>query len=262
MQKADEWRNNVANWTFTTTGFHKNCPGCNGKYYLRINVTADPNDDVSLAFGNGVGSHGERWIIDGGFLELVRMGVMSPSDWTILETLPEYDAILKQTIAGKGDPWFRYNFDGYGEHNDGRDYDGSGRGRLWPIFTAERGIYEIVKSGDGAKGSAYLGALKAFSSPAGFIPEQVWSNSAHITGWVTDTPPAYPVGSATKSMQPLSWAMGEYINLIAAMNRNHSDAPSVVFQRYACDQPQTTVNFMVKAETPLSQDSCRCAKKT
>lgn len=23
QQKADEWRNNVANWTFTTTGFHK-----------------------------------------------------------------------------------------------------------------------------------------------------------------------------------------------------------------------------------------------
>lgn len=43
--------------------------------------------------------------------------------------------------------------------------------------------------------------------------------------------------------------MGEYINLIAAMNRKHSDAPSVVCQRYACDQPQTTVNFTVKADT-------------
>jgi len=80
------------------------------------------------------------------------MGAMSPSDWTILETLPEYDALLKQTIAGKGDAWFRYNYDGYGEYNDGRNYDGSGRGRLWPIFTAERGIYEIAKAGAGAKG--------------------------------------------------------------------------------------------------------------
>jgi hypothetical protein len=46
--------------------------------------------------------HGERYIIDGGFLELVRMGVMSPNDWTIPETIPEYDAILKQTIQPKG----------------------------------------------------------------------------------------------------------------------------------------------------------------
>lgn len=72
---------------------------------------------------------------------------MSPNDWTIIETLPEYDAILKQTIPGKGDAWFRYNYDGYGEHNDGRSFDGGGRGRLWPIFTAERGIYEIARSG-------------------------------------------------------------------------------------------------------------------
>ena len=38
VRKADEWRNNVA-----------------------------------LTFGNGSGTHGERYIIDGGFLELVRM---------------------------------------------------------------------------------------------------------------------------------------------------------------------------------------------
>ena len=254
LQKADEWRNNVANWTFTTTGFHTTCSGCNGKYYIRINANRDPDDDVRLTFGNGAGTHGERYIVDGGFLELVRMGVMSPKDWTIVETIPEYDALLKQTIAGKGDAWFRYNYDGYGEYNDGRNYDGSGRGRLWPIFTAERGIYEIAKAGDGSQGEPFRLALKAFSSPAGFIPEQVWNISANITGWQTDTPPIYPVGSATKSMQPLSWAMGEYINLIAAINQASGDAPAVVCQRYACDQPQSTVNFKVTANTRFGED--------
>ncbi|MCC7220115.1 MAG: amylase, partial [Candidatus Contendobacter sp.] len=254
LQKADEWRNNIANWTFTTTGFHTSSNGCNGKYYIRINANQDPNDDVNLTFGNGVGTHGERYIVDGGFLELVRMGVMSPSDWTILDTLPEYDALLKQTITGKGDAWFRYNYDGYGEYNDGRNYDGSGRGRLWPIFTAERGIYEIAKAGDSSKGEPYRLALKAFSSPAGFIPEQVWNNSANITGWQTDTPSFHAVGSATKSMQPLSWAMGEYINLIAAMNQGQSDAPTVVCQRYACDKPQSSVTFKVNATTSFGEN--------
>ncbi|MFW9257623.1 glycoside hydrolase family 15 protein [Nostoc sp. CALU 546] len=242
LQKADEWRNNIANWTFTTTGFHGN-----RKYYIRITANQDPNDDVTLEFGNGAGRHGERYIIDGGFLELVRMGVMSPNDWTILETIPEYDAILKQTIANKGDAWFRYNYDGYGEHNDGLSYNGTGRGRLWPIFTAERGIYEIVKTGNGSSGRPYLQFLKAFSSQAGFIPEQIWNNTASITDWQTITPNPYIPGTATRSMQPLSWAMGEYINLVAAMNQGRSDAPAVVCQRYSCNKPQTTVTFKVNA---------------
>ncbi|QXE25033.1 glucan 1,4-alpha-glucosidase [Richelia sinica FACHB-800] len=244
LKKADEWRNNVANWTFTTTGFHGN-----GKYYIRITENQDPNDDVELEFKNGTGKHGERYIIDGGFLELARLGVMSPNDWTILETIPEYDAILKQTLKDKGEAWFRYNYDGYGENNDGQNFNGTGRGRLWPIFTAERGIYEIAKSGNGSVGKSYLNALKAFSSEVGFIPEQVWNQSTTITGWETTTPAGYTPGTATRSMRPLSWALGEYINLIAAINKGKSDAPAVVCQRYACDQRQTDVTFNVNATT-------------
>ena len=119
---------------------------------------------------------------------------------------------------------------------------------------AERGIYEIAQAGDGSKGEPFRLALKAFSSPAGFIPEQVWNTSANITGWQTDTPTFYAVGSATKSMQPLSWAMGEYINLIAAMNKGRSDAPAVVCQRYACDKPQTKVTFTVKVNTSFGEN--------
>lgn len=250
LKKADQWRNNVANWTFTTNGLHGN-----KQYYIRITDNDDPNDGKRLTFGNGGGTHGEQYIVDGGFLELVRMGVMSPRDWTILETLPEYDSILKQTIPGKGDAWFRYNYDGYGERNDGGSYDTqNGRGRLWPIFTAERGIYEIEKSGNATAGQPYLSALKAFSSPVGFIPEQVWNKSANITGWQTTTPTQYQPGTATRSIQPLSWAMGEYINLVAAMNHGHGDAPAIVTQRYSSDKPQTTVTFKVNAKTEWGEN--------
>lgn len=244
LKKADEWRNNIASWTFTTNGPHGN-----HQYYVRLTYNKNPNDGDQLNFGNGGGRHDQREIIDGGFLELVRMGAMSPQDWTVLETIPEYDALLKQTFPDKGDAWFRYNNDGYGEHNDGRSYDGTGRGRLWPIFTAERGIYEIAKSGDGSVGQNYVKALKAFSSQTGFIPEQIWNQNANITGWQTTTPPAYTPGTETRSMRPLSWAMGEYINLITAMNQGKGDAPEVVCQRYACDKTQTTVTFKVNATT-------------
>jgi glucoamylase len=249
LKKADEWRNNIANWTFTHTGFHGN-----KKYYIRLSANRNPDDDTILTYGNGAGSHDQRYIVDGGFLELVRMGVMSPEDWTVIETLPEYDAVLQQNIPGKGPAWFRYNYDGYGEYNDGRNYDGGGRGRLWPIFTAERGIYEIARSGKGSSGKPYHLALKAFSSQAGFIPEQVWNITADITGWQTTTPPGYTAGTATRSAQPLSWAMGEYINLMAAMNTGKTDTPAVVCQRYACDKPQTTVTFNVNAVTKWGEN--------
>jgi len=245
LEKADEWRNNVANWTFTTTGFHGN-----GKYYLRINDNQDPDDNVMLTFKNGAGEHGERYIIDGGFTELVRMGVMSANDWTILETLPEYDNILCQSIAGKGTACFRYNYDGYGEANDGSDFNGTGRGRPWPIFTAELGIYEIAKTSNGLAGKPYLLTLKAFSSQAGFIPEQIWNeNSANPANWETLTPAPNVPGTATGSMRPLNWAMGEYINLVAAINHGKNDAPTVVCQRYSCDKPQCVVTLKVKADT-------------
>ncbi|MGH7940669.1 MAG: glycoside hydrolase family 15 protein [Limisphaerales bacterium] len=248
LRTADAWRNNLANWTFTTNGFFGD-----GKYYIRIDTNRNPNNPGGLTFGNGAGVRDARDVVDGGFLELVRLGVMSPNDWTILETLPKYDDILKQSIPGKGDAWFRYNCDGYGEHNDGTPYKNDGRGRLWPIFTAERGMYEISRANSGAAGRPYLAALKHFSSPAGFIPEQIWNISANIAGWETDTPSNDAPGTATGSMRPLNWAMGEYISLLAAIKNGRNDAPSVVVKRYESDKPQTIVNFSVRTSTTPGQ---------
>jgi glucoamylase len=249
LHTADAWRNNVVNWTFTTNGFYGD-----KKYYIRIDQNRDPNDDAGLFFGNGAEEHDARSVVDGGFLELARLGVLSPNDWTIRETLPKYDSLLMQGIPGKGTAWFRYNCDGYGEYNDGSPYKNGGRGRLWPIFTAERGIYEISSTGNGAAGQPYLAALKHFSSPAGFIPEQVWNVSVNVAGWETDTPSNDTPGTATGSMRPLSWAMGEYVNLLAAIKNGSNDAPSVVTRRYSSDQPQTTVSFDIAVPAVSGQN--------
>jgi glucoamylase len=275
MRTADYWQQNVAGWTFTNTG-----PLGNGKYYMRINPagksgtgtgpqvynpTSGPDAASIYTIGNGGGSHDQRKIIDGGFLELVRMGVKSPNDSSIVSTIPVYDGAIKQTVTGKGDAWFRYNFDGYGEQNDGTNYNGSsGRGRLWPIFTAERGMYEIAKSGLGSSGSSFLSAVKAFSTPEGFVSEQVWNNTASVTpgidgGWQATTPAPYVAGSPTKSIAPLSWAMGEYINLLASINAQHViDIPQPVCSRYnncaiapSAGQVQAAVN--VTANTAPGQ---------
>lgn len=226
---ADRWQQRVDDWTVTTAGPHGD-----GKYYVRINPatmsgtgvgpqkynpTFGPNTNANIQDKNGGGARDQKRVVDGGFLELVRMGVKRANDANILATIPEYDSLLKQTIPGKGDAWFRYNYDGYGEQNDGSNFNGTGRGRLWPIFTAERGMYEISKSGLGSSGASYKTAVKAFSSAQGFVSEQVWNPSVTIGGdWTTTLPAGYTAGTATKSMSPLNWAMGEYISLLASIN--------------------------------------------
>jgi glucoamylase len=256
LRKADEWQQKVAAWTFTTTG-----PFGNGQYYIRISQNTNPNDGGLIDDKNGGGARDERRVVDGGFLELVRLGVKDANDSGILETIPEYDSVLKQTITGKGPAWFRYNFDGYGEKNDGSNYDGTGRGRLWPIFTAERGMYEIAKAGGvGSQGTSYLNTVRAFSTPEGMVPEQIWNNTATLPdGWQVTTPSPFVAGTPSKSIAPLSWAMGEYINLMASIAQNKiADLPQPTCARYSNCVPtlaagESRVRFNATATTVPGQ---------
>jgi glucoamylase len=256
LRKADEWQQKVAQWTFTTTGSLGN-----GQYYIRISQNTNPNDGGLIDDKNGGGARDERRVVDGGFLELVRMGVKDANDGGILETLPEYDSVLKQTITGKGPAWFRYNFDGYGEKNDGSNYDGTGRGRLWPIFTAERGMYEIAKAGGvGSQGTTYLNTVRAFSTPEGMVPEQIWNNTATLPdSWQVTTPAPFVAGTPSKSIAPLSWAMGEYINLMASIAQNKIvDIPQPTCARYSNCVPalaagESRVRFNATATTTPGQ---------
>ncbi len=257
LAAADCWQQNVTGWTFTTNGSHGD-----GRYYVRLNPSSKggsgsgchiydptgwPNDALSYEIKNGGGWHDQREIVDAGFLELVRMGVKAPNDSEIVDSIPECDDVLMDPGF---DAWYRYNYDGYGEHDSGNNFDGTGRGRLWPILTAERGIYEIASSGLGDAGEQYLDALKAFSTAQGFISEQVWNTGA---------PAGYAPGTPTKSISPLNWAMGEYISLLASIDAGAAvDVPAVVCGRYNnCAVPtppgQVGVSVNVSATTSWGQ---------
>ena len=246
---ADYWQENVERWTFTTSG-----PYGDHRYYMRLNPArprggeglgrfdpeTGPDEATSLVIGNGGGTHDPREITDGGFLELVRLGVKAPDDPFIAESLAEYDERIRQDIPGVGSAWFRYDFDGYGETNQGGAWDGeNGRGRLWPIFSAERGMFEIARSGSGDSGAAFLPMLRAFATPEGFIPEQVYNVTLHRAGFDVVTPPPLVPGTPTDSIAPLGWAMGEYMSLLAAIQAGRLvDVPEVVCRRYdTCARP-------------------------
>jgi glucoamylase len=219
LATADYWQSKVEFWTFTTSGSIGN-----GQYFERIDDNGNPNDGHLLHISNGGGSYDERSIVDSSFLELVRLGVKRWNSPYILSSIAAIDSTIKQTIPGKGDGFFRYNHDGYGETSTGADYTGAGVGRLWPIFTGERGHFAIAS---GEKTDNYLATMRAYANSSYMIPEQVWDNNA---------PSSYAPGTPTKSMTPLSWSMAEYITLLASNYRGQvMDMPAIVYERYVKD---------------------------
>jgi glucoamylase len=164
------------------------------------------------------------------FLELVRLGVLAPSDPAVTNSLKVVDARLgKKTPTGEF--WHRYDFDGYGEQADGSGWDigfpaGSGatRGRLWPLFAGERGEYEIAA---GQHADARLAAMAATANSGGLLAEQVWDNSAPAGG------PGFTPGTPTLSATPLGWAHGQYVRLAWSIDEHRSiSRPSIVACRY------------------------------
>lgn len=222
---GDGWaykpNDNIEAWTFTTTGGLGN-----GKYYERVEGAAnpdqhwDPNDEARYNIANGGPYIREKDVIDGGFLELVRLGVRRARDYHVMETVSEYDRYLRRDTV-KGASYYRYTADRYNYD------DGSGRntaGMLWPILTGERGFFELALRRELGQSKVeieegiipYIEAMESFATPSHMIPEQVW-DGGDFQG--------LPTGSAT----PLGWAHGEYLKLIASRFDLQADfLPSVV----------------------------------
>ena len=112
------WQKSVESWTATTNGPYSDKP-----YYLRLTKDANPNDGSTYSIGDsGPSAADERTVVDPSFLELVRLGVKTPDDPTILNTI----AVVDQQLAvdtPNGRFWHRANFDGYGEQLDGKPWD-------------------------------------------------------------------------------------------------------------------------------------------
>jgi glucoamylase len=207
LKTADEWNANIEKWTLTTNG-----PLGKGSYYLRI-TQGDPNSAASLSIANGGGSHDQREIVDQSFLELVRLGLRSPNDPRILATLEVTDATIGIKTP-KGDVYYRYPHDGYGESRLGEAPDG--HGNPWPLLIGEHSIYQVAQTRAEHPASWYLPVMSSMANAGGMLPEQV-----------------FPDGSGTGSATPLAWAHAEYIVFVYAVKQAVvPDLPAVVAARY------------------------------
>ena len=167
-------------------------------------------------------THHQGQIIDAGFLELVRYGVRPPDSPHIKKSIRLVDAMLKRDMP-YGPLFYRYNHDGYGEKEDGSPFDGSGTGRLWPLLSGERGMYETLA---GNNADLYIKAMEGSTNEGGILPEQVWDSD--------DLPQkGLFKGKATGAASPLMWAHAEYIKLLRTKaDRAGCDVIPEVYERY------------------------------
>ncbi|MBO0791888.1 MAG: hypothetical protein J2P36_13205, partial [Ktedonobacteraceae bacterium] len=224
LDTADTYQRNLVKWTYTTSGSLSKIG-----YFEHIDDNGKPNEESFIALANHGGSYDKREIIDTSFLELVRQGVLPANSPYITSTLAVVDTTLGENLNGHL-YWFRYNHDNYGEHADGSDFDGNGKGRLWPLLSGERGMYTIAAKGDS---EPYLSAILAAANGTGMIPEQIWDSTASAN---------FTPGAPTKSMNPLNWAMAEYVTLlVSASQHSAADMIPLTYDRYVL-HPHKTKN--------------------
>lgn len=228
-ETADAWNAQVERWLYVRgTGTAAEL-GVDG-YYVRItppDVDLDPAAAPAVAIKNRPPGFTDRpadAIVSTDALALVRFGLRAPDDPRMLSTIKVIDALLQgQTPTGPG--WRRYNEDGYGEHEDGAPFDGTGIGRLWPLLTGERAHYALA-AGDGDEAERLLATLESFAGDGGLLPEQVWD--------ADDIPERELLrGRPSGSAMPLVWAHAEYLKLVRSLEDGRVfDRPPQAWARY------------------------------
>jgi glucoamylase len=231
---ADIWNSAVERWTYVTETDLARQVGVQG-YYVRI-ASPDEAEAASPSAGfvpiknrpPGETSAPAEGIVSPDALALVRFGLRTADDPRIVNTVRVIDARLKSETA-TGPVWHRYNQDGYGEHEDGSPFDGTGVGRGWPLLAGERAHYELAR-GNRPEAERLLRVMEDQASDGGLLPEQVWDASDIEELELFNGRPA---GSA----MPLVWAHAEYIKLLRSLRDGKVfDTPPQPVERYQVDQ--------------------------
>lgn len=280
---ADHFQRNVKGWTVTTaTDAPYGAP-----YFLRLSKNGDPNAADSYNLGNGGPTRDQRAVIDAGFLELTRLGILPPSDPDVLRSLGVVDRVIARTTAS-GTGFYRYGTgigpedagteDGYGDCFTGDATDctpggkpwagectpgqlNHGSGHLWPVLSAERAEH-LIAAGAGSP-SARTGAgrlldgMARTGSGVGLIPEQAWENP-DLAASPFGTPAecasiGFQNGKAAGSASPLTWSAASYTRLAATIRAGRPvDLPPDTVDRYLRrTQTGTTITLTAPADSSL-----------
>lgn len=230
-ETADWWNESIDRWLYVKdTPLAKEC-GVEG-YYVRVlpaeSLQDSPPRDPEITLANlpeGQNRAHYSEIISVDALALVRYGVRSAKDPKILNTIKVIDKLLKKETT-RGPIWHRYNRDGYGEHEDGAPFDGTGVGRGWPLLVGERAMYELA-AGNFEEAKNLLRVMARYAGVGELFPEQIW-DAEDIPGKSLFN------GHSAGSAKPLVWAHAEYITLL----RSIKDGIVFTMHQQACQRYQ------------------------
>ena len=259
---ADHFQRSIKGWTVTTTG-----PYATGRYFIRLAKNGDPNEAVTYNLGNGGPDADQRAVIDAGFLELTRLGILPADDADVQRSLPVVDDVIRRdTDSGPG--FYRYGTatpgteDGYGDCYEpdatncsptGKPWptDNSGSGHVWPVLSGER-AEQHLQTGDAATAAELLLGMQRFASGIGLVPEQAWENPdlpASPFGTSPETASiGFENGGAAGSASPLTWAQAQQVRLTQSLGRSRPvEQPRIVRERY---QPTPPAEAPVQVTAP------------
>ncbi|MEP7117416.1 MAG: glucan 1,4-alpha-glucosidase [Acidobacteriota bacterium] len=234
-ETADSWNEQIEAWTYVRDAALARRLGLDG-YYVRIAPpdvaeAASPKDGfvpIKNRAGGAVGVPMSQ-IVSPDALALVRFGLRRADDPRIVNTVAAIDALL-MTDTAAGPVWHRYNLDGYGEHEDGRPFDGTGLGRGWPLLTGERAHYELA-AGRPAEAERLCRVMEQQASAEGLFSEQIWDAPDLVECELFN-------GRPTGSAMPLVWAHAEYLKLRRSLiDGRVFDLPPQPLTRYATSRP-------------------------
>lgn len=259
---ADDFQRSIKGWTVTTTG-----PYAAGRYFIRLSRNGDPDEAVSYNLGNGGPDADQRSVVDAGFLELTRLGILPPDDPDVLASLPVVDQVIKRDTAS-GPGWYRYGTsaagteDGYGDcwaddptncSPDGKPWPtgGNGSGHVWPVLSGERAEHAL-QTGDRTTAASLLVDMDQYSSGVGLVPEQAWENP-DLAASPFGTDPAvasigFVNGESVGSTSPLTWAQAQLSRLVLSLGAGRPvETPSIVADRYVRSAPPAAAPLTVTA---------------
>jgi glucoamylase len=235
---ADHFQRSIKGWTVTTTGPYA------PRYFIRLAKTGDPDAAISYGLGNGAPAADQRAVVDQGFLELTRLGILPASDPDVRASLGVVDQVLR-----RGDGFYRYGTstpgteDGYGDcwepDPTGCTPSGTpwptgnvGSGHPWPVLSGERAEQELQTGGSTA---SLLASMISSSSGVGLVPEQSWEDPglpASPTGTAPESASiGFTTGGPAGSAAPLTWAQAQLARLIVSTHAP-VEQPAVVRDRY------------------------------
>jgi glucan 1,4-alpha-glucosidase len=249
---ADHFQRSIKGWTVTTTG-----PYGDGLYFIRLSRNGDPNAAISYGLGNGSISADQRSIVDAGFLELPRLGILPARDPDVLRSLPVVDAVIgRDTATGRG--FYRYGTsivgseDGYGDcfvadatncPVDGQPWPttNSGSGHLWPVLAGER-AEQMLQTGDRSGAVTLLDSMLGGASGVGLVPEQTWENPDLPASPFGTAPEVASIGftngAAAGSASPLTWSQAQLVRLMLSLRGTRPvEQPALVRNRYVDNAP-------------------------